>query len=421
MTSSASPSVPDGPERRLVGILRYSGFRRVLATSTLNQLGFWLTTIGFQWVLGRETGNDPFTLGLLTFCMGIPFLVLSLPAGAVADAHERRRLVLVTQLVAAGLGVVATLLVRQPGTATAVLLVVAFLCGCAVSVTNPGTQALVAETVPRIELASAVTLQSAGLNVARILGPALAGPVILLWGPQGAFILYSIGGLAAAGLMLRVPRVVPAVLVTTDGGLVHRITSGLAHVRARPPAGLGLATVAITSMFGISYMSQLPALAAQVSDDPGRAFLVMIFVAGIGSIGGVAFVGYRRHRVSVSAAAVELILLGGTIGILGAATSYIGVLLVLIAVGGLSFGVMTMLANVLQALVDDDQRGRIMSLYFICWGGLLPFGALALGLLSQAVGHTAAFAISGALASASGVVVLLLSRRYPVTDTRQEA
>ena len=420
MEPAPDPPAPVGAERRLVGILRYAGFRRVLTASTLNQLGFWLTTIGFQWVLGRETGNDPLTLGLLTFCMGIPFLLLSLPAGAVADAHDRRMLVLVTQLVAACLGVVATVLVLRPGTGVPVLLGVAFLCGCAVSVTNPGTQALVAETVPRIELASAVTLQSAGLNLARILGPALAGPVILLWGPQGAFVLYTLGALAAARLMVRVPRTHVAPLAAAGEGLLQRITSGIGHARARPPAALGLVTVAITSMFGISYMSQLPALAAQVSDDAGRAFLVMIFVAGIGSIGGVAFVGYRRHRVSVSSAAVELILLGIAVAVLGAATSYAGILAILIVVGGLSFGVMTMLANVLQAVVDDDQRGRVMSLYFVCWGGLMPFGALALGALSQAVGHTAAFVVSGSLATVSGVVVLLRSRKYSTTAMHQE-
>lgn len=411
--SPPGPAPAEDPDRRLLGILRYAGYRRVLATSTLNQLGFWLTTIGFQWVLAIKTDNDPFTLGLLTFCMGVPFLVLSLPAGAFTDAHDRPRVVLGSQLVAALLGATTAVLVVRTETSVAVLLVVSFLCGCAVSVTNPGTQALVAETVPRAGLASAVTLQSAGLNLARILGPSLAGPVILLWGPQGAFVLYAIGALAAATLMLRVPRLHRVEPVRHPGGITASIRSGLAHVRARPPAGLALATVAITSMLGISYMSQLPALAGEVSSEPGQAFLVMIFVAGIGSIGGVAFVGYRRHRVSVATAAVELVLLGAAVALLGLAHSYAGILVILIAVGGLSFGVMTMLANVLQALVDDDQRGRVMSLYFICWGGLLPFGALALGALSHAVGHTVAFATAGLLATAAGVVVLLLSRNYP--------
>src|SRR5690606_11517815 len=144
--------------------------------------------VSFQWVVAQRTDNDPVALGVLYFCALAPFLFLSLPAGMLADSRDRRRLLAVTQVGAVGLAVTAAL----ADLPVPVVMLPAFLAGTVIVFVSTTSQALTANVVPLEDLSSAVPLHSAGINVARITGPALAGPVILVGGPTGAFGVYAV-------------------------------------------------------------------------------------------------------------------------------------------------------------------------------------------------------------------------------------
>jgi len=396
----------------------------------LQQAGYWFSSIAFQWLVARATGSDAFTLSLLYFCLLLPMLLVSLPAGALADSHDRRRIVLVAQsciLVISATTAALVLLHRAP---VPVLMLCGFAVGSAHSLAQPALQALVANAVPVEDLRSAVVLQSIAMNLARISGPALAGLLILAWGAVDSLVAYGAIGLlsltimstAKTSLTMSTARRTPAHRITARQRLVAQIGSGLRHARKRPPAATALAIVAVTSVFGISYLAQLPAVAALVSDREST-FLVMTCTGGVGSLIGVLYVALRPTATpSVTKPAVMLVMMGLVVAGLGV-NRLLWLEFVLVGIGGgLLFAIMTQCNSVIQQVVDDDHRGRVMSLYAVCWGGLLPVGGLMLGTVWHFLGPAIALSVNGAIAVAFALWVLRPGAvRAPLAAEREPA
>lgn len=399
----------------MFGALGHRSFRFLWMSALIIQLGYWFTTIAFQWEVGHRTDNDPRWLGVLYFCTFMPYLLFSLPAGVLADSRDRRRLLLATQLVAFTLATVCTVLAALDAMPTPVVLVLAFLGGCVVATISPTNQALTANTVPAADLAAAIPLQSVALNLARICGPALAGPVLLFAGSTGAFAVYCVLCLAVL-LLARQIRVPERELPVGTETVRRRVLAGIAHARSRPPALAALAIVAITSIFGCAFQSQLPLLGARVAADGDSAFLALVVVGGVGSLLGVVLVAGRRSRVTLVGCAWQLVALGLCVAGLGLIRSFVPMALLMVTVGALTFSIMTSINTLLQQLVDDVQRGRLMSLYFVCWGGLLPFGGLGIGSVIHALQEPAAFALFGGIAAVAGAVIATRSTPPPRVD-----
>ncbi|GGM79953.1 MFS transporter [Dactylosporangium sucinum] len=391
--------------------LRHPPFRTLWTLVVLGQLGYWFSSIAFQWEVAHHTGNDPLALGALYFCGLAPFLLFSLPAGIVADSWDRRRLIILVQAAASLLALTATLLAALTTMSVLVLMTLSFLSGCVATVLSPASHALIATVVPLEDMVSAVPLQSTGVNLARITGPALVGPILMVGGPVGAFGAYAVLSIGAAALAGRLAASVgPAAPVPAET-LRQRLTAGINHVRQRRPMLAALAVVSATSLFGSSYMAQLPLIGARVSDNSDTAFLSLVTLGGIGSLLGVLSVARRGRNLGVAAAAGQLAALGVVVGLIGVTRSFPVLTVLMILGGALGFSIMTSINSILQHVVDDAQRGRVMSLYFVCWGGLLPLGGLGLGSLVRTVGVGWAFACSGCLAVLAGLGIAWHSRR----------
>ncbi len=393
--------------------LRHPPFRVLWTVVILGQLGYWISSVAFQWEVAHRTGNDPLALGLLYFCGLAPYLFLSLPAGMLADSVDRRRVMIAVQAAAAVLAVTATLLATASVMSTLAVMLLSFLAGCVITVVSPASQALVATAVPAEDLASAVPLQSAGLNLARITGPALVGPVLLFGGSASAFGVYAVLSLGAATLAVRLHSGGPAGRATGAAETIrHRLAAAVRHVRERRPALPALGIVAATSVFGSSYLAQLPLLASRVDGGTESTFPALVTLSGIGSLVGVLSVAWRGRGLTLLSAAAQLVVLGVVVALFGVVPSFLPLTVLMILGGGLTLSIMTSINSILQHLIDDAQRGRVMSLYFICWGGLLPFGGLGLGGLVRLVGAGWAFAGFGATACLAGLALALRARRY---------
>jgi hypothetical protein len=246
------------------------------------------------------------------------------------------------------------------------------------------------------------------MNLTRILGPASAGIIILAVGVVDSVLAY--GAMAVLTLVaLRGLRSLPANEIPAQAQaqpMLDRIRGGLRHVRERPPAGTTLLVVAGTSLFGLSYMAQLPAIAARVSPDPSL-FVMLASLSAVGS--GIGLIGVALRPTAhptATPAAVMLAVLGLVMAGLAFATT-LWLVLVLVTIGGaLQFGAMTVCGSVIQSVVADDFRGRVMSLYTLAWGGLMPVGVLILGLAWHAAGPTLALSLGGVGAVLVGGSVL---------------
>lgn len=391
--------------------MAHRDFRFVVWTLMLSQGGYWGCNIAFQSAL-HDLGGTPATMGALFFFLLLPFTLFSIPAGVLADAFDRRRLqigVLVAISLLAGVcaAAMAAGVVNLP-----VLLVLAFLAGTGISLLSPVTQALVANTVPPEALASAVPLQAAALNLARSIGPAVAGVILVAWGPLGTFVMYAVLSLGAVGTAFmvrtrRAPRVVPLVRES----VLSQVRGGIRHARERPPAALCLLVVGVNAFFGCAFTSQLTVRASATSDHPDSVFPVLVALTGFGSFLGVMLVARLGVRVcSVRHAAWVLALLGLSTALLGAAPTVPVLGAAALLCGAFSIGTMVILQTVMQQVVDDAQRGRVMSLYFLGWGGM-PFGALLLGGLTTWFGSATAFGLYAAACLLTVGVVLLRLRR----------
>ncbi|PZM93675.1 MAG: hypothetical protein DIU79_10710, partial [Actinobacteria bacterium] len=166
--------------------LRHRPFRLLWIAVILGQLGYWVSSVAFQWEVASRTGHDALALGFLYFCSFTPYLILSLPAGMLADSLDRGRLLVAAQVAAAAIAVTATLLSALALMPIWAVMALSFLAGCVITVVSPTSHALIATVVPPEDLPNAVPLQSAGLNMARIAAPALVGPLLLVSGPTSA-------------------------------------------------------------------------------------------------------------------------------------------------------------------------------------------------------------------------------------------
>lgn len=386
--------------------LRVPNFRKVWTVATSAQFGYWFSSIAFQWIVAQATGNDAFILGLLYFVMLLPILLLSVPAGLLADRIDRRRIVIACQ---------AAIVVISVGTAALIwwgpaplwsILACGFAVGTAHSLATPAYTALVANSVPARDLPSAVPLQAIGMNLARILGPVAAGAIIFFGGTAESLLVYGLFGLLGLIVILRVPRLQDIPANTERQSIVSQIRSGFTHARRHKPAALALSIVAMCSLFAASYLAQLPVIAANSSDETG-AFVILTSSGGIGSLIGVLLVATRSSSSpSVTPAAVMLLIMGGVVALLGYGPSLVVEMGLVATAGALQFAIMTTCNRVIQQVVSDSHRGRVMSLYAITWGGFLPLGGLWLGMLISTTGIATAFTINGAITVVFAALVL---------------
>ena len=282
----------------------------------------------------------------------------------------------------------------------------AFAVGAVNSIANPSSAALVANSVPAKDLSSAVPLQVIGMNVARMLGPAFAGAVIFFGGTAGSLLLYA--GMGATGLLVlaTVPRLHTPHLAAHASSFLIQVREGMRHTRESPPSALALLIVGVSSLFGASYLAQLPVLAANSSDSTA-AFMFLTSAGGFGALISVILVATRSvGRPSTTSAAVMLLVMGAVVTMLGHGPS-LAIEMVLVAIaGGLQFGIMTTCNRVIQQVVSDTHRGRVMSLFTMTWGGFLPLGGLWLGILISIAGLPIAFVVNGVIAMSFAALIL---------------
>jgi MFS family permease len=391
--------------------LRHPAYLTLWSAQLVMQLGFWVSNIAFQWQVARLTDNDPFMLGFLYFSNLGPVLLFAPYAGLLADRFERKRIVALSQLSAGllALGLVVVMTAVGDGLSVVTIFVFAFLIGTALALNSPASSAVMVNTVPGADVASAVSMHAVGLNLSRVAGPALASPLLGAWGARPAFTVYAVTSIIGARVVSRL-RLSRVERVESNGSLWRRMGDGWRIARSRPPAALALTTVAVCSIFSSSYVSQLAVFAYEVLDGTDATFAALVSLTGLGAATGALTTSMRKGLPSLRGIGVELLMMA--VALVGFTTSRsLPVSLVLaVVIGCLNFSVMTNLQTTLQFLAPEWGRGRVMSLHMLAWAGLLPIGGLLLGSVASAIGTPVAVMCSVCF---SGAFALGLIARGP--------
>ncbi len=413
----AAPLAPDGPApeaapaemlpargaeagRRRGGALDAFAsrpFALFWSTIVLSLTGVWIR-ITAQGYLVYDLTSDEFLLGLVTFCQAAPVLIASPLAGAVLDRVDRRRVLLLVQIVQ-GTSVLVLAILTSAGTVQVWhIMVIAVVVGTASGFDWPARLSFMPTLVPREHLGSAVAWNSAAFNGSRVVGPVIAGFVIGLVGVAVCFYLTAALYLPFVLVLatLTVDRSLPDSPRTT--GAFRDLLDGYRYIWRNGTIRSLLSVDIVPLMFGITYFTLAPAVARDVLGLGGRGLGVLLAINGVGSLAGTLGVALVLGRVRRR----------GRIVVAG--VGCFGVVLVLFALSGnvlLSAGLILLLGLVVaiygtlndtlvQTLVDDAYRGRVLAVYSMFWG-LTPIGALEAGFLANRIGVQAARAINGVL------------------------
>lgn len=396
---------------------RHREFRLVWGTFMVGQLGFWIAFISLQALMSRLTGADGSWLGLLFFVNFSPMLVFTPVAGVVADRLERRRILMTTfSLLAVVMSALAVLTLT--GHARPVyLLPFAFGVGTLFSFNAPASQSIVANAVPLADLPSAISLQSAGQNLARVIGPTAALPVLALWNEGAAFALYA-AACAIVVLLLRRLHLSAYTPEADGGGFLRRVRRGLEHARERPPAVAVLSVLAMSSLFAAAYLSLLPVLAERVFDRGPTGFTTLAAITGVGSMLGALTTAFRDSVPTFRSSALLVAGFGISVATFGSVRTWGVALAASVVVGAFYFSGMTSLNTLLQHLADEPMRGRISSLFVICWAGLVPIGGLWQGLSASAYGVRTTMLVAGSVTALFALSVVAASSRRAAVEAR---
>jgi predicted MFS family arabinose efflux permease len=384
---------------------RHADFRRFFWAQLVAQTGTWMQTVAQSWLVLQLTPS-PFKLGLIGSLQFAPILLFSIASGALADRVRKRRLLIGTQaaLGCQALGLAA--LVASGHVEYWHVAVLAFCSGLVNVLDQPARQSLVAEIVGRSDVASAVALNSASFNAARIVGPGLGGLLIAQFGVTPAFVMNGLG-FAVSVIMLIGLRTQGAPRARSGGGVLDDVRTGLRYAFSTPEIRLTLGLLFIVSIFVFNFTVYVPLIVRTVLNLGAEGFGLLMACLGVGAVAGaltVGALGARRPPVAVLFGAAALAC--GVLIALSAARGFRLTAALLFLTGLFGLVLVASCNTAMQLAAPDELRGRVMSLYTLVWGGVFPFGAFIVGSISEHWGVGRALLVNGT-AGLLGVALLL--------------
>ncbi len=392
---------------RVFRALVHREYRLLFLAFLINQTGFWISHLSLQGLTVAISDNDPLHIGMIFFALFLPAFLLAPLAGVAADRFDRKRIVVICYAAVVGIAITLSVLTHTDRVTTTWLFGLSLLLGTAFSFSGPANMAIAANSVPKSDLSSAVSLQSAINNLTRVVGPMLAGPLVASSRFDVAFGLYATAA-GVAGLLVARIRLSPWQPVDEDVGIFGRIASGFAHARERRPALPALRMVAVLSIFGVSHVTLLSVYANDRLGDI-RWFAWIVAATGLGALAGALVTGTRRS--TLRGAALRMAAYGTLLAAFALTERPWAAMGAQLLIGYFYFAVMTELQTLLQEIVDESLRGRVMSLFQVAWAGLIPFGSLGMGAAAAAIGVTTTLLVAGGVCAAYGLAMALRSRR----------
>lgn len=365
------------------GALRHRNYRLFFAGQIISFIGTWMQNTAQGWLVYDLTGSSAW-LGIVGFLGFLPFSIFALWGGSIADRHDKRRLILTTQTVALLLALLYATMVWENWITVYLIAGLAFLFGITNAFDTPARQAFVVDLVGKKDLANGIALNSAMFNSARLIGPALAGLVIARFGVAWCLFLNALSFVPAVITLKMIRISASANHGATVAPMRQAVREILQYIRAQRTIFGLLLLVGITTIFGWSFVVVLPVFAKDIHGGGAVQLGNMLSASGFGALSGAVIVATLAHRF-----APRHLLFSG-LGIFIAALSAFALShrlrLSLIALGFMGFGLIMFYVNcnsALQRRVPDHLRGRVMGIYVMCFGGLMPLGSLQTGLVAQ--------------------------------------
>jgi MFS family permease len=360
-------------------------------------IGTWMQKVAQSWLVFDLT-HSSFYLGLDDFLGQLPILLFTLVGGVIADRHDRKRLLIGSQFVQMATAFALAALVFQGRVNVFHILALSFSAGLAQAFGGPAYQALIPSLVNKKDLPNAIALNSTQFNLARIFGPLAAGVTMATLGATGCFTLNGISFLIVivALMSLAVTHTPPV----DRKPLLDELKGGITYVRSEPTIIALTVLASMTTFLGLPLLTFLPIFAREIfHGDIGR-YSWMMACSGMGAVAGaliIAWLGRFRH-MGRALLLVQLVF-GLLIAAFAMSPNYWLSNLLLFLSGGALLMVFSMTASLVQLIVPDHLRGRVMSIYMVAFRGGMPLGSLAAGFAATYIPMPTVLVVNGILVS----------------------
>jgi len=424
-TATADPAAPASlgarTLRRTLVAFTYRDFRVQWIGACTSSIGTWMQIVAQNWLVYSLT-KSPFYLGLDAFLQQLPIILFSLIGGVFADRYDRRRTLLMSQIVQMSTSAALALLMYFQAVEIWQILALSFVTGCAQAFGGPAYQSLIPSLVDKKDLPNAVALNSIQFNVARVLGPLAFGVILGAFQRYGysepqamnaCFLLNSLSFLVVINtlMMLRVKHIPPA----TSGKMQDELKIGLSYVRHHSSLAALVVLAAATTFLGFALLTFLPIFAKQIFHEGADTFSHLMAFSGAGSIVGALIVAWLGKFPKMGWTALLVQAIYGLLIIAFAVSRVLWLSDILLFLTGAALMVVfSTVTSLVQMTAPNEMRGRVMSIYMLAFRGGMPLGSLVTGVFVDQAGAPLALAVNGALLTA--VAAWFLVRRRPIGD-----
>jgi MFS family permease len=387
--------------------LRHRNFRLFFAGQSISLIGTWMTRVATMWLVYRLT-KSAVLLGTVSFVGQIPTFLLAPFAGVLVDRWNRHTVLVWTQALAMVQSLALAFLTLTHRVTIAEVLILSAMQGCINAFDMPGRQTFMLEMVTgdgktgRDDLSNAIAINSSMVNLARLVGPSIAGIVIAASSEGWCFLVDGLSYIAviASLLMMRLPALNPAALAAqakrAGNSMVTQLKEGWDFVRGFVPIRTILLLFALNSLMGWPFTVLMPIFAAQILKGGPHTLGFLMAALGVGSLtSAVSLVLRKSVRGLLKMIPIAAVIFGAGLVLFGLShVLWLSMVLLLIVGFGMMQG-LTASNTIIQTIVPEDKRGRVMSYYTVAFVGMAPFGSLLAGTLANAIGAPRTVIISG--------------------------
>ena len=393
------------------GPLRHRNYRLYFVGQLISLVGFWMQSIAQAWLVYRLT-DSPLLLGLAGFAGQIPMLLVTPFAGVLADRLPRRRILFFTQAAMMACAIVFAGLAISGAIEVWHIILIALLSGIANAFDVPTRQSFTVELVGRADLPRAIALNSIMFNAARLVGPAIAGVLVAVIG-EGWCVALNAASYVAVIVSLAMVDVEPQP-VREPSHPLSDLKAGFEYVTTHPGIRSMLLLLALSSLFGTSYLTLMPVFARDVLHGSSDLLGYMMSAVGAGALAGAVVTSRISSSHMRLVPCLASALFGGALAAFALSEMIWLSLLLLVPAG---FGMMSMgvaTNTLIQGIVADTMRGRVMAYYVMSFIGIVPLSSLLAGWISHEVGAPLTLAAGGILCVVAATCMWVLQARSRV-------
>ncbi|PKL38299.1 MAG: MFS transporter [Spirochaetae bacterium HGW-Spirochaetae-1] len=386
--------------------LQHRNFRLFFMGQGVSLIGTWMQSVAVSWLVYRLT-RSPLALGIVGFSGQIPAFILSPFAGVLSDRQSRHRILIITQTLAMVQAVTLTIIAATEIVAVWHIVLLSFFLGVVNAFDMPIRQAFVIEMVEdKKHLANAIALNSSIFNASRLVGPALAGIIIAVAGETACFTINAVSYVASimALVSMRIPYIKPGI---PEQNILADMKKGFTYVLNFTPIRDLLIMVSMMSLVAMSFPVLLPVFATEILHGQSHTYGFLTASTGVGALLGTIFLSMRKSVLGLGRIIAASVFIFG-LGLAGLSLSRsVPLSMVLLAIIG--FGMIVNIAScntILQTIVREDIRGRVMSFYTMAFMGAAPIGSLITGSLSSRIGAPATVFAGGVFIILAGILFI---------------